>query len=178
MKPIAIFFGTSTGNTEEAAKEIAAELCRLTAVPVELIDVCRMDPHRLLQYDRFLVGCPTWDIGELQGDWDRIHRKLEDMRFDGKTIGLFGCGDSLSYADTFQDAIGILGKEFRKRGATLIGKWPTTGYTFDGSLGVEEDYFLGLALDYDNDHRMCRDQIRRWSAQIAQELGLPVLVSG
>lgn len=59
---------------------------------------------------------------------------------------------------------------------TLIGKWPTAGYTFEASLGVEEDYFLGLALDYNNDYRVCQEQIQQWSALVAQELGFPALV--
>jgi flavodoxin I len=174
MKPLAIFFGSTTGNTDEAAKDIAAAFKRQTDLPVELIDVCRMDPKRLLEYDRFLVGCPTWDIGELQGDWDRLHRKLGSMSFDGKTIALFGCGDALGYADTFQDALGILGKDFRDRGATLVGKWSTEGYTFEASLGVEDGYFLGLALDYENDFSTWREQINNWVTQLVEEMALPV----
>jgi flavodoxin I len=173
MQPLAIFFGTSTSNTEEAARHIADALRKRTSVPVELIDVCRMKPDRLLEYDRFLVGCPTWDVGELQGDWDRIYRKLGDLSFAGKTIALFGCGDSVGYPDTFQDAIGILGKEFRKRGAKLVGSWPAEGYSFEASLGVEDGVFLGLALDYDNDYSLGREQIEVWVAQIAWEFDLP-----
>lgn len=178
MKPIAIFFGSSTGNTEEAARNIAAVLKSRITIPVELIDVCRMKPDRLLEYDRFLVGCPTWDIGELQGDWDSIHRKLGSLSFDGKTIALFGCGDALGYPDTFQDALGILGKDFRERGATLIGKWPTTGYEFEASQGVEDGYFLGLALDYENSFDVWRDHIEHWVEQLVMEFGLSATAGG
>lgn len=171
-KPIAIFYGSSTGSTKEAAGEIALELGKYTTVPIEQIDVYKMKPERLLEYECFLIGCPTWDVGELQGDWDCIHRKLGTLRFEGKTIALFGCGDSVSYSDTFQDALGILGREFRKRGAALVGKWPTEGYEFDGSLGVEDGCFLGLALDYDNYAKNCKGQIEGWVAQLAQEFSL------
>jgi flavodoxin I len=172
MKPLAIFYGTTTGNTEEAAKDIAAALKRSVSYPIELIEVARIAPTRLQEYDRFLIGCPTWDVGELQSDWDRIQRKLGDLRFDGATIALFGSGDSVGYPDTFQDALGILGNDFRKRGATVVGLWPTEGYDFTDSLGVEGDNFLGLALDYDNDHRTCKSQINAWVEQIIDEFDL------
>ena len=173
MKSIAIFYGTSTSNTLEAAQDIAKALESRAAVKVDLIDVCRMPPERLQEHTDFLIGCPTWDVGELQGDWDRIHRKLGSLRFEGATIALFGCGDALGYPDTFQDALGILGKDFRDRGARIVGMWPTEGYDFEDSLGVENGNFFGLALDYDNFHKKCPEQIQGWVTQLIAEWNLP-----
>lgn len=172
MTSIGIVYGSSTGNTEEFAQEIAKQLETLTATPVKLVNASGIKPEQLLEFDNLIIGCPTWDIGELQADWDRLHRKLGDLRFDGKNVALFGCGDALSYPDSFQDALGILGKEFRKRGANIVGFWSTEGYEFDASLGVEDGYFFGLALDYDNDYRVSKERIAQWSKQIASEIGM------
>ncbi len=172
MKPIALFFGTSSGNTEEAAGLISRQL-KEAGHEVDIIEVeKRMDPARLLEYERLIIGCPTWDIGELQSDWDRVYSKLGDLSFDGTTIALFGCGDAQGYPDTFQDAIGILGKALRDRGATLIGAWPVDGYDFSQSEALEDGKFLGLALDYDNYPAQCDEQISAWVKQIIEAFGL------
>jgi flavodoxin I len=173
MKSLVIFYGSSTGNTELAAKDIAAALKRKADVDAEVIDIGRrMEPSRLAEFDNYIVGCPTWDIGELQSDWDRLFGKLDDLRLDGKTIALFGCGDVVGYPTTYQDALGILGKDFRERGATLVGLWPTEGHDFDDSVGVEGDYFLGLPLDYDNEADRSDADIELWVEQIIGEFGL------
>jgi flavodoxin I len=169
MKPVGVFYGSSTGNTEEFAKDIANQLRERTGAQVNLINVSGIKPEQLAEYDNLIVGCPTWDVGELQSDWDRLHRKLGSLRLDGKKIAQFGCGDPVSYPDTFQDALGILGKDFRERGATLVGLWSTEGYDFEASLGVEDDQFLGLALDYDNDFKAIKAQITQWVEQISNE---------
>lgn len=172
MKPIGLFYGSDSSNTEDAANEIAGLLGK-AGYEVDVIEVInRMEPARLKEYQHVIVGCPTWDIGELQSDWERVYKHFDDIRFDGQTIALFGCGDASGYPDTFQDAIGILGKEFRERGATLIGRWPAADYDFSQSEALEDDYFLGLALDYDNEDEKSSERIDQWVQQIIGEFGL------
>jgi flavodoxin I len=172
MKPLGIFFGSSSSNTEEAAHDIAALLCD-AGHEVDIVEVDKhMEPERLREYKRLLIGCPTWDIGQLQSDWDRIYCRFGDIRFDGQAVALFGCGDAVGYPDTFQDAIGILGRAFRERGAALVGRWPADDYDFSQSEALEDGHFLGLALDYDNEPAKCEDQIHRWVQQIVAEFGL------
>ena len=95
---------------------------------------------------------------------------MGDLRLDGKPVALFGSGDAFCYPDTFQDAMGILGNDMRQRGARLIGRWPTDGYTFNTSRGVEDGMFLGLALDTDDSWTLTRSRIATWSAQLLAEL--------
>ena len=169
MKPIGLFYGSSSSNTEEAAQDIA-RLLTDAGHEVELIEVTkRMEPARLLEFERLIIGCPTWDIGELQSDWDRVYSRFGDIRFDSQTVALFGCGDAAGYPDTFHDAVGILGKAFRERGATLIGHWPADEYDFSQSEALEDGAFLGLALDYDNEPAHCEGQITEWTEQIIAE---------
>ena len=169
-RPIGVFFGSTTGNTEDAALTIARALCDRTDGPaVKTIDICGLPPEKLLQFDYLVLGCPTWDEGQLQSDWEVLLSRLGDARFDGKKVALFGSGDAAGYPETFQDAMGTLGKNLRERGATLVGAWPTEGYNFTASKAVEGDCFLGLALDIDDTGTTIRQKATRWAEQLIAE---------
>ena len=170
---LAIVYGSTTGNTEACARRIADELGdRVDAV----LDVGQIDVARLADHDVLVVGVPTWNIGEMQGDWDDVLDSLDDLKLAGKTVAMFGLGDSLSYPDTFLDALGELWEKFEAGGARLIGRWPTAGYDFEGSRGLaDEDHFLGLALDEDQEADATPDRIRRWCRQLCEEMdAIPV----
>ncbi len=105
----------------------------------------------LQQYEHLIIGCPTWDIGQLQADWDKAYNKLDTLDLSGKQVAIFGLGDQYGYPDSYCDAIGILAKKFASLGAELVGFTPTEGYEFTYSEGVKDGQFLGLALDEDNE---------------------------
>jgi flavodoxin I len=170
VRSIGVFYGSTTGNTEEAADELTRVLCSNSDALVRASSVSGLDPARLLEFDALVIGCPTWDEGELQRDWDCFMRRIGGLRLDGKPVALFGSGDALCYPDTFQDALGILGTELRARGAHLIGRWPTDGYHFTASKGVEDGQFLGLALDTDDSWSTIKARIATWAAQLLKEL--------
>ena len=46
-----------------------------------------------------IIGCPTWNIGELQDDWDSIYLTYKDLDFNGKTAAFFGPIDQIGYPD-------------------------------------------------------------------------------
>jgi flavodoxin I len=169
MTSIGIFYGSSTGNTEAAAMAIAAGLRAVPGVTVEVIEISRKTVEKLTHFPKLILGIPTWDIGELQEDWDRVMPEIEGMNFTGQQVALFGCGDQYGYPDTYQDADCILvGVE---RGAELVGYWPTDGYDFEESLAVEGDMFLGLALD-DNQKKLTPSRIKAWVQQLIDEFQL------
>ena len=93
--------------------------------------------------------------------------------FSGKFVGLFGAGDQVGYEESFQDALGILGRKLRMRGAKLIGFTSTAGYDYSRSEGVEGARFMGLALDFDNQADLNALRIAAWVGQIATEMNLP-----
>ncbi len=168
---IAIFFGTTTGNTEHVAEMIRDEMGDLVTC---MADIAFASPSDFLKYDVLLFGIPTWDIGELQGDWEDFIPRLEDVDLAGKKIALFGCGDSYSYSENFLDAFGLLWDELKKRGEPeLIGLWPTEGYSYEASKGEYDcDYFLGLGLDEENEPELHEERIKAWTTQLKTELGL------
>lgn len=70
-------------------------------------------------------------------------------------------GDQFGYSCNYLDAVGILGREFMEKGGSLVGRWLTDGYEFDESIVLENDEFLGLALDYDNQPSLSEDRIKK-----------------
>lgn len=180
MAKIGIFFGTDTGNTRKIAKLIKKRF------DDELMDkplnVNRTDVETFCSYDYLILGTPTLGEGLLPGlsadleneSWEEFLPKLEGQDFSGKTIALYGLGDQETYPDAFVDAIFMLHEFFSDKGATLVGAWPTEGYTFECSLAVDGDKFLGLALDQDSQSHLTEERLTAWLASIATDFGLPV----
>ena len=62
----------------------------------------------MLEYKQLIIGCPTWNVGELQEDWEKVYEAYKKLDFNGITAAFFGCGDQVGYSDNFLDAIGFL----------------------------------------------------------------------
>lgn len=169
MAKIGLFYGTQTGNTQTAAETIQKEF---GSSSVELYDVANVDPDDLVAYDCLIIGCPTWNIGELQADWEGFYEELDSVDFTGKKVAYFGPGDQIGYADNFQDAMGILEEKISELGGTTVGHWPTDGYDFSESKAVKDGKFVGLALDDDNQSELTDSRIKQWVAQLKQAFGV------
>ncbi len=173
---IAIVYGSTYGRTEDAAQRIAALIQRLLGVTPALLEVGSTDLADLTRYDVLVLGCSTWNGGELQADWDLKLPELSGLDLSGKLVALFGAGDAVAYPETFQDALGIVAEACEARGATLMGAWPTSGYEFEASRAERDGAFVGLALDYDNQEELNDARIAGWCARLAAELSLPRIV--
>ncbi len=159
---IGIFYGSSMGNTEEAANLIKSKLNKES----KIINVTEMTKESLNDFDTILLGSSTWGLGDLQDDWDRKLSVLKEADLSNKKIGFFGCGDQESYSDTFADALGIIYEVVKDSGAEFIGSWSTEGYSFSASAAVYNDSFIGLVLDEDNQADMTEDRIEAWVASL------------
>ena len=114
-------------------------------------------------YDFLIFGVPTWNIGELQSDWDYYFEEFKKINFSGKLIAIFGLGDQIGYEDNFVDGIGILAKEIIKNDGKIIGEWSTKGYEFKKSKGLKnKNNFYGLAIDEDNQYDQTEERIKKW----------------
>ena len=61
---VGIFFGTSTGSTQEAADLIAAEFgTEVASSPIEIDEVQGSIADEFAKYDALVVGTPTWNTG-------------------------------------------------------------------------------------------------------------------
>ena len=96
MKKTVIIYGSSTGTCEELAGRIGARL----GVD-DVIGVGDLDDSVIASNDNLILGTSTWGAGEMQDDWYDGVRTLRGADLSGKTVALFGCGDSESYPDTF-----------------------------------------------------------------------------
>jgi len=170
MTPIGLFFGTTTGKTASLAEMLQEELGGEDVVT--LIEINEADETDFDRYQNLIIACPTWDIGQLQSDWEAFFPNLDNIDFSGKKVAYCGTGDQVGYADNFMDAMGILEAKISERGGKTVGYWPTDGYEFDDSKALRNGKFVGLAIDEDNQSELTEERVQAWAAQIKQEFGL------
>ncbi len=171
MAKIGLFWGSNTGNQEEAAGFLK-EFMESEGAEFDEYNIADTEPSKMLQYKKLIIGCPTWHIGELQDDWNFIYDKYKELDFTGIQAAFFGCGDQVGYPDNFLDAIGLLAKPFMENGGELVGRYPTEGYDFDASEALDGDEFLGLGLDNDNEEELTEERLVIWAEIIKDELGI------
>lgn len=157
---IGIIFGSSMGNTESAAEFLSENL----GLAHEILNVSNCDAAKLNSFDKLILGSSTWGTGDLQDDWDAFD--FGGLELSGKTVALFGMGDSESYADSFCGAMGKIYDEVVKKGAKVVGSVSVDGYKFDESESVRDGKFVGLALDADNESEKTEPRILAWIEQI------------
>ncbi len=166
MSKIGIYYGSSTGNTQEVAEEIAKGL---GVAKADLHDVAKANAD-YSAYDVILFGSSTLGFGDFQDDWDSYIDKVKSADLNGKTVALFGCGDSSSYSDTFCDAVGKIYDTIKGKGCTLVGKVSTDGYTYDSSEAVVDGQFVGLVIDNDNESNLTDQRISLWVEELKKEI--------
>lgn len=159
MKKTGIFYGSTTGTTESVAMVIAEKLGVSSA---DVHDVCKMTEDMVNSYDILLLGTSTWGDGELQDDWYDGIKLLKNMDLSGKTVGLFGCGDSESYPDTFCDGMGLLYEDLKVTGCSFLKGVPASGYTYSSSVAVMDGEFVGLAIDDINESGKTDERVSNW----------------
>ena len=108
---VGIFFGTSTGSTEEVAHLISEEFGEEASDPIEIDGVQGSVEKDFAKYDALVVGTPTWNTGadtERSGTgWDEIYYgEMEGLNISGKKVAVFGLGDSVSYGENYADGAG------------------------------------------------------------------------
>jgi flavodoxin I len=173
MATIGLFYGTTTENTANVADIIQDTFDESFPEAVEVINIADVDPEEMLEYEFLIVGSPTFDLGQLQEDWQDIYDELDDLDFTGKTVAVFGLGDQVGYPDHFVDVIGTLAEKFRKLGAKVVGYTDVDeSYDFDESGGVENGQFKGLAIDEDNQQDLTDERVAKWVAQLIEAFGL------
>ncbi|MAV64915.1 MAG: flavodoxin FldA [Pelagibacteraceae bacterium TMED124] len=166
MKKIGFFWGSTSDNTK-IASEFMIDYLEGKGFEVDSYDIADIEVDKMLEYDNLIVGCPTWDIGELQSDWDSVYLDYEKLDFEGKIGAFYACGDQTGYPDNFLDSIGILGRAFMETGGKIIGRCSKEPYDFRESLALDNDELLGLGLDYDNeDEEFNEDLMKNWLDKI------------
>lgn len=167
MAKIGIFYGSTDGNTERVVTQIQT---LLGGEPVAVLhNVNSASADDMQPYPYLILACPTWEIGQLQEDWDSFIDELQDVDYTGKKVAYVGLGDADGYPDTFIDAPGIIHDRIKDKGVIVVGQWPTEGYNFEASKGVVDGKFLGLVIDEDNQKDLTAGRIEKWVGMIKPE---------
>ena len=161
----AIFFASSTGNSEEIANKISAELNN-----IEIFDLAGTKIEKINEYDKLILGGSTWGDGELNDDWEDVWGNFCKLDLSNKTIALFGLGDQESYSDEFCSAMGIIYEQIVKSGAKIVGFTSTEGYYHDASKAQINDKFVGLVIDEDNQSDLTDERIKIWVNEIKESI--------
>lgn len=167
MKKTGIFYGSTNGDTENVANKIA------TALGIgkeDVHNVAGTKPDAVQPYEVLLLGCSTWGVGEMQDDWNDFLFKLKDMDLKGKTVALFGCGDSVSFGGSFCDALGVIYKELQHTGCSFTGEADPSDYNFDHSEALINGQFVGLPIDEMNEQDKTDERVKNWTERLKKEL--------
>lgn len=161
----AIFFASSTGNSEEIANKIASALGE-----IEVFDLAGTKIEKINDYEKVILGGSTWGDGELNDDWEDAWGDFCKLDLSNKTIALFGLGDQESYSDEFCSALGIIYEQINKSGSKIVGFTSTEGYYHDASKAQIDDKFVGLIIDEDNQSDLTDERINNWVDEIKEDI--------
>jgi len=173
---IAIFYGSTTCYTEMTAEKLKVLLESDPALPphssVSLHNIKQQPLQTMQQFDVLILGISTWDFGELQEDWEAHWDEIASVDLQGKIVAIFGMGDQIGYTEWFVDAMGMLNDAIAEQHCQRIGYWSTDGYQFDKSKATTADgeWFVGLALDEENQYDQTDERLIRWSQQLLGEI--------
>ena len=166
MKKIGLIYSFNSNKTAKVADKIREEF---KDAPIEAINAESITEDQFRQFDNLILGVPTWFDGELPNYWDEFGPALEDMDLKGKLVALYGLGDQIGYPENFLDAVGIMAYLLESRGAKIVGKTSIEVYTFESSKAQQNDKFLGLAIDFENQASKNKDRIKEWVKQLGTE---------
>lgn len=160
MKKTIVVYGSSTGTCEGIADEIAAKL------GAYVISASKLTADLVAENENLILGTSTWGVGEIQDDWYDGLKAIQNSDLSGKTVAIFGCGDSASYSASFCGGMAEIYNAVKAAGANVIGSVDTSDYSFDDSEAVIDGQFIGLALDNDNESDKTADRIESWISAI------------
>lgn len=161
----AIFYGSSTGNTEDIANRIAKKLG-----DIEVFDISNSGLSKIKDYDKLILGISTWGDGDLQDDWEDLWSDFEDTDLKNTTIALFGLGDQDGYEDEFVNALGTMYLSLKDKAVDIIGFTSTEGYEHRESTAQIDNQFVGLVIDEDNQNELSDKRIDSWINNIKDKI--------
>lgn len=165
MEKTGIFYGSSLGNCERIAEKIIEKIGRDNA---ELINIETAKTKDFNKFSNLILGTSTWGVGEMQEGWEDFAHKLEKIDMAGKKVAFFGIGDQVEWSDSFVNGMGILHHRVSKF-ADVVGYTSLEDYTFEISLAVKDNKFVGLAIDEVNQPELTDRRINDWVDQLKKE---------
>ncbi len=173
MKKTVLVYWPKKGNVENTAQKIAA---LFEPGSIDVFTISQADAENLPSYDLLIfggstVGADNWEDTHTS-KWYEFFKSLKSVDLGGKTAAIYGLGDQVLYPDHFVDGMAIIRDELVAAGATITGSWPVEGYEYTDSKSVEDDHFIGLALDDDQQPEMSDERIRKWVGMVKKAAGI------
>lgn len=175
MKRVGVVFWPKTGKPASVGTRIYEAFQEYEdLLKVELLDFDELNDKRIRPLDCLVIGGGTvggdnWHTANNTNHWGELFEKLEMSDFTRKRVALFGLGNQVLYPYNFVDGMAELYEEFLRHGARIFGKWSTEGYDFSDSKAVDGEYFVGLAIDEDEQSEETNQRISSWVDQVVGE---------
>lgn len=149
-----IFFGSTTGVTEDVCKKVAKLL------DADVFDASEID--KVDDYDFLIFATSTWGMGDLQDSWLDAIDSLKNKNLSNKKVALIGVGDQMGFGDTFVNGMGTIYDVVSELGCNIVGRTSTDGYDHSDSTAVRDGEFVGLAIDENNQSDLTDERITKW----------------
>ncbi len=138
MAKILVVYGSTTGNTEWTAKEVA-KLLGEAGHETTVKNVTDVKADGLCQgYDLVAFGASTWGTDELefQEDFTPFFENFDKLGANGVKTAVFGCGDD-SY-EYYCGAVDAMADKLAELGSTVVGgKLKINGDPEEASADIE-----------------------------------------
>ncbi|CZE48009.1 flavodoxin domain-containing protein [Campylobacter geochelonis] len=160
MNDLAIFYGSTSGATQEVCELIANNLS------ADIYDVKCANTEDFKRYNKFIFASSTYGDGALQDDWAEKINLLDEIDFHGKTVALVSIGNQERHAENFCSSI----VDFlpKIKGANLVGQSELDGYKFEKSSAFINDKFIGLCVDFKGDSKW-KSRVLKWCEKVKKE---------
>ncbi|MCW3806307.1 flavodoxin [Plebeiibacterium marinum] len=170
MGKIGIFFGPEKGSVGKIANLIVEKLGTIKA-DLHLVKDC--DASIIDKYDKVILGISTigttnWDSEHTDTDWDVFQTHLKEVKWENKTVAIYGLGDQINYPEHFVDAIGWLYEKLNPLKANIVGFCNKDGYNFNESEAIVDGKFAGLPLDEDNESEKTEERLTAWLSELIE----------
>ncbi|PLX09727.1 MAG: flavodoxin [Marinilabiliales bacterium] len=171
MEKIVLLYWPKGGSVDKSAHLIYESL---KDYKIDIFDLASFNLENIQNYDLIIlgnstVGAENWEDADNNNLWFSFFRELKKYNISNQKVALFGLGNQVLYPAHYVDGLGFLYEELKPSNVNVIGKWPTKGYSFTDSEGVEDDHFYGLALDEDFEPELTQDRINKWIEQLKKE---------
>ena len=120
-------------------------------------------------FENLILVTPTYQVGEAHAAWMNNLKKLEEIDFTGKVVGLVGLGNQFAFGESFCGGIRYLYDIVVKKGGKVVGFTSTDGYHYEETSIIENGKFIGLALDEENQPNLTPKRIGDWITEIKKE---------
>ena len=116
MKTIGIFYATLTKTTVGVVDELEFFLKHDDFKTFNI----KNSVKEIENYENLIFVTPTYQVGEAHAAWMNNLKKLEEIDFTGKVVGLVGLGNQFAFGESFCGGIRHLYDVIVKKGGKVV----------------------------------------------------------